>query len=110
MFDHVYPISDVTVGESNSESKLPVLQTATAIAMSMIICKASTYISKLLGIQGGNLPIITASVVVLATLLPQQFAYLAPAGDAIAVVLLQVNIGSTQEVSSGSIATNCTTT
>lgn len=83
-------MSDAAVTESNSGSKLPVLQTAAAIAISMVICKAAIYISKVFGIQGGNLPVITVSVVVLATLFPKHFAYIAPAGDAIAEVLMQV--------------------
>lgn len=53
-------------------------------------CKAAIYISTVFGIQGGNLPVITVSVVVLATLFPKHFAYIAPAGDAIAEVLMQV--------------------
>ncbi|KAK1274226.1 hypothetical protein QJS04_geneDACA017352 [Acorus gramineus] len=73
-----------------SENKLPVLQTATALAISFAICKVSTHIAKSFGIQGGNLPIITAIVVVLATLFPVQFGNLAPAGEAMALILMQV--------------------
>ncbi|XP_015869156.3 uncharacterized protein LOC107406530 isoform X2 [Ziziphus jujuba] len=40
--------------------------------------------------KGGSLPVITALVVILATIFPRHFGYLAPAGDAIALVLLQV--------------------
>ncbi|XP_059451522.1 uncharacterized protein LOC132182315 isoform X3 [Corylus avellana] len=76
--------------ESNSGGKLPVLQAATAIATSFLICKTSTFLTSIYGIQGGNLPAITATVVILATLFPTQFGYLAPAGDAIAQVLMQV--------------------
>jgi ferric-chelate reductase len=76
--------------ESDSGGKLPVLQAATAIATSFLICKTSTYLTSIYGIQGGNLPAITATVVILATLFPTQFGYLAPAGDAIALVLMQV--------------------
>ena len=61
-----------------------------AVAMSVLICKAGTYLAELSGIQGGSLPFITAIVVVLATVLPRQLSYLAPTGDAIALVLLQV--------------------
>ncbi|XP_024027568.1 uncharacterized protein LOC21397391 [Morus notabilis] len=70
--------------------KLSVLQIGTAVATSFVICKAGTYLTNLSGIQGGSLPAITAIVVVLATLLPRHFGRLAPAGDAIALVLLQV--------------------
>ncbi|XP_059451510.1 uncharacterized protein LOC132182315 isoform X1 [Corylus avellana] len=84
-------VNDVAMDmESNSGGKLPVLQAATAIATSFLICKTSTFLTSIYGIQGGNLPAITATVVILATLFPTQFGYLAPAGDAIAQVLMQV--------------------
>lgn len=84
-------MSDVALDvEPGSGGKLLVPQTATAVAVSFAICKAAMCITKLLGIQGGNLPGITATVVILATLLPRHFGYLAPAGDAIAVILMQV--------------------
>lgn len=83
-------MSDVAATEWKSGSNLPVLQTAAAIAISMAICKSAMWMSKLLGIQGGILPLITALVVILATLLPTHFAYIAPAGDAVAAVLMQV--------------------
>ena len=76
--------------ESNSGSKLSVLPTASALAVSFAICKTATWLTKFFGIQGSDLPAITAIVVVLATVLPRHFGYLAPAGDAIAVVLMQV--------------------
>ncbi|KAJ7974152.1 Keratin-associated protein (DUF819) [Quillaja saponaria] len=76
--------------ESNYEGKLPVLQTATALATSLLVCKAASYLIKLFRIQGGTLPVVTAIVVILATVFPKQFGNIAPAGDAIAVVLLQV--------------------
>ncbi|PON58187.1 hypothetical protein PanWU01x14_167860 [Parasponia andersonii] len=76
--------------ESEDSSKLPVLQTGIALATSFLICKAGTYLANLTGIQGGSLPGITAIVVILATVLPRQFGNLAPAGDAIALILMQV--------------------
>ncbi|XP_009375598.2 uncharacterized membrane protein YjcL-like isoform X1 [Pyrus x bretschneideri] len=76
--------------ESNYDRKLPVVETATALATSFVICKASTYLTGLCGIPGGSLPMITATVVILATLLPTHFAYLAPAGDTVAFLLMQV--------------------
>ncbi|XP_063946694.1 uncharacterized protein LOC108214255 isoform X2 [Daucus carota subsp. sativus] len=82
--------NDGAATEWTSGSNLPVLQSAAAIAISMALCKSAMWMSKLLGVQGGILPIVTALVVILATLLPTQFAYIAPAGDAIAVVLMQV--------------------
>ncbi|KAL7003470.1 ferric-chelate reductase (NADH) [Sarracenia purpurea var. burkii] len=76
--------------EPDSGSKLPVLQTAAAISASFAICKTATWLTKLFGIKGGDLPGITAIVVFLATVLPRHFGYVASAGDAIAVVLMQV--------------------
>lgn len=76
--------------ESNSRSKLVVTQTAAALAASFAICKFATWLTKLFGIKGGDLPVITAIVVFLATVLPKHFGYLAAGSDAIAVVLMQV--------------------
>ncbi|PHU11365.1 hypothetical protein BC332_18295 [Capsicum chinense] len=89
-------------GESESGNKLPVLQTATALAVSFAICKAGELLSKHFGIQGGILPIVTAIVVILATSFPRQFAYLAPSGEAVALILMQVFfafIGSSGSIS-----------
>ncbi|XP_068660993.1 uncharacterized protein [Aristolochia californica] len=71
-------------------NKLPVLETATALSITFVICKIATYLTKLLGLKGGNLPFVTAIIVVLATIFPDQFAYLAPSGEAIALILMQV--------------------
>ena len=83
--------ADGLVGkEPGSGNKLPVLQSATAIAVSFAICKAATLITKHFGFQGGNLPCITAIIVLLATIFPAQIGSLAPAGEAIAFILMQV--------------------
>ncbi|KAA8533684.1 hypothetical protein F0562_031201 [Nyssa sinensis] len=76
--------------ESESRNKLPVLQTATALAVSFAICKIATFLTKYFGIQGGSLPAITAIVVILATAFPTQFGHLAPSGEAMAMILMQV--------------------
>ena len=76
--------------ESDYQGNLPVLQTATALAASFVICKASAYLTKLSGIQGGTLPGITSIIVILATLLPRQIGSLGPAGHTVALVLMQV--------------------
>ncbi|KAL1552846.1 hypothetical protein AAHA92_13595 [Salvia divinorum] len=80
--DSSYPAMD--------ESKVSVPQMATALAVSFAICKSANSFSKTFGIQGGELPAVTAIVVLLATLLPSYFRYLAPAGDAFALVLIQI--------------------
>lgn len=66
------------------------LQSATAIAVSFAICKVGSYLTKYFGIQGGSMPAITAVIVVLATIFPKLFAYLAPSGEAMAMILMQV--------------------
>ncbi|CAA6669827.1 unnamed protein product [Spirodela intermedia] len=76
--------------EASTGGKLSVLQAASALAVSFAICKFSTYLTKALGFQGGNLPCITAIVVALATLFPAQLRTLAPTGEAIALILMQV--------------------
>ncbi|KAL2550506.1 hypothetical protein Fot_12036 [Forsythia ovata] len=83
--------SDVELNkELGSGNKLPVLQTATALAASFAICKTASFLTRYFGIQGGSLPAITAIVVILATTFPKQFAYLAPSGEAMAMILMQV--------------------
>uniref|UniRef100_A0A7N2MGY7 Uncharacterized protein n=1 Tax=Quercus lobata TaxID=97700 RepID=A0A7N2MGY7_QUELO len=76
--------------DSEPGNKLPVLRMATALAVSFAICKTGTFLAKYFGIEGGSLPAITAIVVILATAFPKQFAYLAPSGEAMALVLMQV--------------------
>ncbi|XP_022140903.1 uncharacterized protein LOC111011457 isoform X2 [Momordica charantia] len=76
--------------EAEHNNKLPVLQSAICLAVSFAICKAGSYLTKHFGIQGGSMPAITAAVVILATIFPKPFAYLAPSGEAMAVILMQV--------------------
>lgn len=83
--------SDATENiESEPGNKLPVFQTATALAVSFAICKAGSFVTKYFGIPGGSLPAITAIVVILATAFPKQFGQLAPSGEAMALILMQV--------------------
>ncbi|XP_021285899.1 uncharacterized protein LOC110417730 isoform X1 [Herrania umbratica] len=85
------PEADVATGEgSESGSKLPVLQIAAALAVSFSICKLGAYLAKYFGVPGGSLPAVTAIVVILATVFPTQFGRLAPAGEAMALILMQV--------------------
>lgn len=81
---------DAMYMESNDQDKVPLLQFATALAASFLICKAAQYFTKLSGIQGGILPAVTAIIVILATLLPRQIGSLGPAGHNVALVLMQV--------------------
>ncbi len=83
-------LADVEMNvKPHSEGKIIVLQTATALAVSFFICKIASSVTDLCKIQGGTLPAVTAIVVGLATMLPNQFGDLAPAGETIALVLLQ---------------------
>nr|VDD17382.1 unnamed protein product [Brassica rapa] len=82
--------SDSTNKDSETTNKIPVLLIATGIAVSLAICKAGALLTKYFGISGGSLPAITAVVVVLATVFPSQFGRLAPSGEAMALILMQV--------------------
>ncbi|KAF8116787.1 hypothetical protein N665_0014s0050 [Sinapis alba] len=84
------PTSEDVNKDSETKNKIPVLLIAIGIAVSLAICKAGALITKCLGISGGSLPAITAVVVVLATVFPSQFAHLAPSGEAMALILMQV--------------------
>ncbi|CAN6842653.1 unnamed protein product [Brassica oleracea var. botrytis] len=85
------PTSDAeTIKDSETENKIPVLLIATGIAVSLAICKIGALLTKHFGISGGSLPAITAVVVVLATVFPSQFGRLAPSGEAMALILMQV--------------------
>lgn len=75
---------------SETEKKIPILLIATGIAVSLAICKVGALLTKYSGIAGGSLPAITAVVVVLATVFPSQFGRLAPPGEAMALILMQV--------------------
>ncbi|XP_050223309.1 uncharacterized protein LOC126673271 [Mercurialis annua] len=81
---------DGTESTSGSGNKLPVLDLATSLAVSLAICKAGSFVTKYFGIQGGILPAVTAIVVILATAFPTQFNRLAPSGEAMALILMQV--------------------
>lgn len=74
---------------NEGRDKISVIQMATGIVVSLAICKVATVFTKYFGISGGSLPAITAIVVVLATIFPSQFDHLAPAGEAMALVLMQ---------------------
>ncbi|KAF8662320.1 hypothetical protein HU200_056531 [Digitaria exilis] len=61
-----------------------------AIALSFVICKAGSAIAHQLGIHGATLPCVTALVVFLATAFPRQLGELAPAGETMALILMQL--------------------
>lgn len=78
---------------SQSGDKLPMLQMVTSLAVSFAMCKAANILTAYFGIQGGNLPVVTAIAVIFATVFPKPFASLAPSGEAMAVILIQVFFG-----------------
>ncbi|GAB2294006.1 hypothetical protein Dimus_028222 [Dionaea muscipula] len=75
---------------NSTSSHLPQLPTATAITVSFAICKLATRFTECFRIQGGVLPGVTAVAVILATAFPTFFAYLAPSGEALSLLLMQV--------------------
>ncbi|KAG5614978.1 hypothetical protein H5410_014802 [Solanum commersonii] len=81
---------DATQVVNLDPSNKPVLQIATAVAVSFAICKIGTWFCRFFGTQGCDLPAITAIVVLLATLFPTYYRSLANAGDAVAIVLMQI--------------------
>ncbi|KAG0491973.1 hypothetical protein HPP92_005371 [Vanilla planifolia] len=86
---------DTKIGTSylmiiNKLTIYPFCKSAMAVTVSFTICKLGTYITNVIGLQGGKLPCITAIIVVLATMFPTQFGALAPSGEAIALLLMQV--------------------
>ncbi|KAJ3672650.1 hypothetical protein LUZ60_007371 [Juncus effusus] len=78
---------------SSSNEKLSVTHSAIAIAVSLSICKIGTGVSASLGVQGFSLPFNTFIVVFLATLFPKQLGKIAPSGESIALILMQVFFG-----------------
>ncbi|CAM0912476.1 unnamed protein product [Alopecurus aequalis] len=70
---------------------MSVLHGGAALALSFVICKAGTALAAALGIaQGGTLPCVTALVVFLATAFPGVLGALAPSGETMALILMQV--------------------
>ncbi|XP_031475772.1 uncharacterized protein LOC116247668 isoform X2 [Nymphaea colorata] len=76
--------------DHETSSKVHVLDTATALALSFAVCKFGTYFMKVFRIPGGNLPSITGTIIILATFFPHQFNSLAPTGEGIALILMQL--------------------
>uniref|UniRef100_A0ACD5ZNL0 Uncharacterized protein n=1 Tax=Avena sativa TaxID=4498 RepID=A0ACD5ZNL0_AVESA len=78
-------------GESRPRGGMSVLHGGAALALSFLICKAGTALAASLGVaQGGTLPCVTALVVLLATAFPGILGALAPSGETMALILMQV--------------------
>ncbi|XP_010519177.1 PREDICTED: uncharacterized protein LOC104798698 [Tarenaya hassleriana] len=84
-------VTDAKVDRDHeSWDKNRLLSTSIALSISFLICKAAISITKFFKIQGGMLPAVTAIVVILATLLPEQFHSLAPSAETVALILMQL--------------------
>lgn len=89
--------------QSPSGPRAYLLQSATALALSACICTAGVYLAQALGIHGGDIPCITVLVVFLATVFPSWVGSLAPAGEALAIILVQIFfavVGASASISS----------
>ncbi|KAL3699668.1 hypothetical protein R1sor_017690 [Riccia sorocarpa] len=69
---------------------LKVEETATALALSAVICTAGNLMAKALKLQGGGIPCITAVVVIIATLFPSFCGKISASGSGLAIILLQI--------------------
>mmetsp|Transcript_4280 Transcript_4280/g.12065 ORF Transcript_4280/g.12065 Transcript_4280/m.12065 type:complete len:238 (+) Transcript_4280:1306-2019(+) len=91
-------------GTSTSSGKaIPVLESATAVALSAVICAIGTGAAAATGFPGLSIPIITLVSVAIATAAPGLLGPLVGAGEGLAAIIMQVffaTIGA-----SGSIAT-----
>nr|BAJ89143.1 predicted protein [Hordeum vulgare subsp. vulgare] len=78
-------------GEGEPRGSMSVLHGGAALALSFTICRAGTGIAAGLGVgTGGTLPCVTALVVALATAFPGVLGRLAPSGETMALILMQV--------------------
>lgn len=79
-----------TASPQKDGERLSVLNGGAAVALSFIICKAGSVMAARLGLQGGTLPCVTALAVFLATAFPAPLGRLAPAGETLALILMQL--------------------
>ncbi|KAM3196754.1 hypothetical protein ACQJBY_072450 [Aegilops geniculata] len=78
-------------GEGEPRGSMSVLHGGAALALSFAICRAGTAVAAGLGVAaGGTLPCVTALVVALATAFPGALGRLAPSGETMALILMQV--------------------
>jgi len=88
--DHCHFHSGTNEGPVEGRAKIQVLEGSIALALSATICAAGVAMAKHLGFQGGSITCITGIVVVLATMFPSLIGSLAPSGEGIASILMQV--------------------
>jgi hypothetical protein len=86
--------SPTAIPAEEGKGTFTVLEGSTALAVSAAICAVGVRLSKLpaLRVLGGGIPCMTAVVVALATVFPKQVGALALAGEALAVILMQVRV------------------
>ncbi|XP_037423819.1 uncharacterized membrane protein YjcL-like [Triticum dicoccoides] len=78
-------------GGGEPRGSMSVLHGGAALALSFAICRAGTAVAAVLGVAaGGTLPCVTALVVLLATAFPGLLGRLAPSGETMALILMQV--------------------
>eukprot|EP00250_Pteridium_aquilinum_P006491 c16401_g1_i2 orf=52-1335(+) len=76
--------------ESQGGPRAYLLQNATALALSAVICTLGVYLTHALSIPGGIIPCVTVLVVLLATVCPSWVGPLAPAGETLAIIFVQI--------------------
>lgn len=84
------PADGIVEDPESSTQGVSVATAAYALALSSAICALSVAGARALNVSGADIPIITAVVVLLATVFPGRVGSLAPAGSLLAAVLLQV--------------------
>lgn len=100
----------VKEGDNESQGGGPrayLLQNASALALSAAICTLGVFLTHALSIPGGIIPCITVVVVLLATLCPSWVAPLAPSGETLAIIFVQIFFAVVG--ASASISTVCRT-
>lgn len=84
----------------DSKSKMTILGGMTAVAISTAVCHVSQCIAMAIGLPGMLIPIITVITVGLATAFPKQLRELSESAEALAAVLMQVQILTVLQTSS----------
>lgn len=67
------------------------LEGATAVALSALICYVGSQWAVALNLGGASIPIITALSVLLATLMPNQLQPLVASGEGLAAIIMSVS-------------------
>lgn len=77
-------------GFVEGRGQVQVLEGSIALALSATICTGGVAVAKHFGFQGGSIACITGIVVTLATMFPTWVGSLAPSGEGIANILMQI--------------------